>query len=226
VYNLRSHFSAHFRTPHRRVDSVEEIMTKLVQLPEIRRAYLAGMLGDLGDLEKVLVRGERLPSWEEVGLARLDLTVVVGAVGSFAKIARAGRGTVVEKSEGRLMVEGAFETVTTVGRAGRRIAPLALVYVAVTRPELIASIGGWIAEQLAALSLVATLRCWRCQMLRPPASTPPSRATLFGAVTAELLRNRPCRLAKVASPIGQNRPNALQQTVCSAPRVAEVGWKN
>jgi hypothetical protein len=108
----------------------------------------------LGISKKILVRGERLPTWEEVGLAGLDLTVVVGAVGSFAKIARAGRGTVIEKSAGRVMVEGALATVTTVGRAGRRIAPLALVYVAVTRPELIASIGGWIAEQLGLSRMV------------------------------------------------------------------------
>ena len=45
------------------------------------------------------------------------------------------------------MAEGAFEAITAVGKTSKRIAPMAFVYIAITRPELIASAGGWIAEQ-------------------------------------------------------------------------------
>jgi hypothetical protein len=105
-------------------------------------------LGGVGDLEKVLVRGERLPTWKEGGVAALDVTVVLGGVGAFAKVARVGREALVEKGALRLGIEGAYGTVSAVGRAGWGIAPYALLYVAVTRPMLILSLAGWVAEQL------------------------------------------------------------------------------
>jgi len=104
-------------------------------------------LGGVGNFEKILVRGERMPTWEEAGLAALDATIVVGGVGAFAKVARVGRGALVEKSTGRLIAEGAYETVSAVGKKGVQIAPYAFLYVTVTRPTLIPSLGGWVAEQ-------------------------------------------------------------------------------
>jgi hypothetical protein len=110
------------------------------------------LLGGVGDIETILVRGERLPTWKEVGLAALDVTVVAGLVGAVAKAVRIGVGTaeVVEKSTVRLAAEGAYEAISAVGKTTVRIAPLAFVYVAITRPQLIASAGGWIAEQFGA----------------------------------------------------------------------------
>ena len=140
------------------------------------------LLGGVGDIETILVRGERLPSWKEVGLAALDVTVIAGGIGAVAKAAVVGVGTaeVVEKStvrlaaeegalaekstvrlaaeEGafaekstvRLAAEGAYEAVSLVGKTAVVVSPIAFAYVAITRPQLLASAGGWIAEQLGA----------------------------------------------------------------------------
>jgi hypothetical protein len=105
------------------------------------------LLGGVGDVETVLVRGERLPTWKEAGLAALDVTVVAGGAGALAKVVRVGRDALVERGAGRLAIEGAYETIGAVGRTGWRVAPYALAYVVVTRPTLILSLGGWVAEQ-------------------------------------------------------------------------------
>src|SRR5215470_6050704 len=126
------------------------------------------LLGGVGDLETILVRGERLPTWKEVGFAALDVAIVAGGVGAVAKAAGVGAAGTVEKNalrlaaaegataeknairlaaaEGaaekntvRLAAEGAYEAISTVGKTGVLVAPVAFVYVAVTRPQLIAS---------------------------------------------------------------------------------------
>jgi hypothetical protein len=127
------------------------------------------LFGSVGDLETILVRGERLPSWKEVGFATLDVTIVAGAVGAVTKVARVGVGTAdavekssihlaaesaTEKSTIRLAAEGAYEAISAVGKAGVLVAPAAFVYVAITRPQLIASAGGWVAEQFGGNRLV------------------------------------------------------------------------
>jgi hypothetical protein len=104
-------------------------------------------LGGVVDVEKILVRGERLPTWKEVGLAAVDVTIVVGGVGAISKAARVGGRTAAEKSTARLMAEGAYGAISGMVKTGERIAPVAFVYVALTRPDVIASAGGWIAEQ-------------------------------------------------------------------------------
>ncbi len=160
------------------------------------------LLGGVGDIETILVRGERLPSWKEVGFAALDVTIVAGGFGAVAKAARLGVGTAetVEKStvrlaaegaaekntmrlaagEGtaennviRVSAEGAYEAISTVGKTGMFVAPIAFAYVAITRPQLIASAGGWVAEQFGsnrfvgifAVYLIGTLLV--LQFLRP-----------------------------------------------------------
>jgi len=161
------------------------------------------LLGGVGDIEIVLVRGERLPSWKEVGFAALDVTIVAGGLGAAAKAARLGVATAetVEKSgvrlgaegaaaekntmrlaaaEGtaennviRVSAQGAYEAISTVGKTGVFVAPIAFAYVAITRPQLIASAGGWVAEQLGsnrfvgifAVYLIGTLLL--LQFLRP-----------------------------------------------------------
>jgi hypothetical protein len=57
------------------------------------------LLGGVGDIETILVRGERLPSWKEVGFAALDVTIVTSAVGAVTRVARRGirTGEAVEK---------------------------------------------------------------------------------------------------------------------------------
>jgi hypothetical protein len=144
------------------------------------RRFFFGMkdllLGGVEDIETILVRGERLPTWKEVGFAALDVTIIAGGVGAVARAARLGIGTAeaVEKSavrvavegsaeknsirlaeEGaagnnaiRVAVEGAYETISAVGKTGVLVAPVAFAYLAITRPQLVASAGGWIAERL------------------------------------------------------------------------------
>src|ERR1700730_10570514 len=108
------------------------------------------LVGGLADLEKILVSGKRLPNWKEVGLAALDVTVVAGSMGAIFKATRVGARTagVLEKSTIRVAGEGAIEAIAAVGKTTVRLAPVAFVYVAVTRPQLLASAGGWFAEQL------------------------------------------------------------------------------
>jgi hypothetical protein len=134
------------------------------------------LLGGVEDIETILVRGERLPTWKEVGFAALDMTIIAGGVGAVAKAARLGIGTAeaveksavrlaaegsVEKNSARLAaegaagnnairvaVEGAYETISAVGKTGVLVAPVAFAYLAITRPQLVASAGGWIAERL------------------------------------------------------------------------------
>jgi hypothetical protein len=172
-----------------------EIVDGIAKRKPVARFFLGAkdlLFGGVGDIETILVRGERLPTWKEVGFAALDVTVVAGGVGAVAKVARLGVGTaeVVEKStvrlaaegaagkntirlaaaegaaennmirvaaEGsagnntlRVAAEGAYEAISAVGKTGVLVAPVAFAYVAITRPQLIASAGGWIAEQLGA----------------------------------------------------------------------------
>jgi hypothetical protein len=71
-------------------------------------------------------------------------------VGAIIKATRAGARTagVLERSTIRVAGRGAIEAIATVGKTTTRLAPVAFVYVAVTRPHLLASAGGWVAEQL------------------------------------------------------------------------------
>src|SRR3984893_9600507 len=163
-----------------------EIVDGVAKRKPMARFFLGAkdlLFGGVGDIETILVRGECLPTWKEVGFAALDVTVVAGGVGAVAKVARLGVGTAeaVEQStvrlaaegaagkntirmaaaEGaaetnafRVAAEGAYEAISAVGKAGVLVAPVAFAYVAITRPQLIASAGGWVAEQLGVNRLV------------------------------------------------------------------------
>jgi len=164
---------------HEMLAEFEIVDGKAVRKP-LRRFYFGLknlVLGGVDDIETILVRGERLPTWKEVGFAALDVTIIAGSVGAIAKATRFGIGTAeavekgairltaenVEKNslrlaaEGaagnnvfRVAAEGAYETISTVGKTGAMVAPVAVAYLAVTRPQLVASAGGWVAEKLGA----------------------------------------------------------------------------
>jgi hypothetical protein len=144
--------------------------------------------GGIADIETILVRGERLPSWKEAGFATLDVAIVSGVVGAVTKVARLGVGTAeavgkssirlaaegaTKKSTIRLAAEGAYEAISGVGKAGVLVGPAAFVYVAVTRPQLIASAGGWLTERLGGNRLVGIFAVYlvgvllALQFLRP-----------------------------------------------------------
>jgi hypothetical protein len=54
----------------------------------------------------------------------------------------------------RVAAEGAYEAIAVVGKTGAIVAPVAFTYLAITRPQLVASAGGWIAEQLGGNRIV------------------------------------------------------------------------
>ena len=170
------------RRGHEMLAEFEIVDGKAVRKP-LRRFFFGVknlFLGGVDDIETILVRGERLPTWKEVGFAALDVTVVAGGVGALARAARLGLGTAeaVEKSalslaaenavetnslrlaaEGaaenaagssmiRVAAVGAYETIAAVGKTGAIVAPVAVAYLVITRPQLVASAGGWVAEQL------------------------------------------------------------------------------
>jgi hypothetical protein len=166
------------RRGHEMLAEFEIVDGKAVRKP-MRRLFFGVknlLLGGVDDIETILVRGERLPTWKEVGFAALDVTVIASGVGVIANATRLGVGTAeaVEKStvrlaaenvaeknsvrlaaEGaagnnaiRVAAEGAYETIAAVGKTGAIVAPMAFAYLAITRPQLVASAGGWIAEQL------------------------------------------------------------------------------
>jgi hypothetical protein len=192
------------RRGHEMLAEFEIVDGKAVRKP-LRRIYFGVknlLLGGVDDIETILVRGERLPTWKEVGFAALDVTIVAGSVGAIAKAARlglaaeaveqgavrvaaenVGKGSVRLAAEGaaenvaenvaksaaegvaesaaesaaegvagksviRAAAVGAYETITAVGKTGAIVAPVAIGYLAITRPQLVASAGGWVAEQL------------------------------------------------------------------------------
>jgi hypothetical protein len=179
------------------------------------------LFGGVGDIETILVRGERLPSWKEVGFAALDVTVVAGAVGAVTKVARLGAGTAeavekssiglaaegaTEKSTIRLAAERAYEAIGAVGKAGVLVAPAAFLYVAITRPQLIASAGGWVAEQFGGNRLVGIFAVYLIgvflvlQFLRPLLWC----GQILGRPAFRLVLNRSRRLRQIESASAEN----------------------
>ena len=112
------------------------------------------VFGGISDLEAVIARGERLPTWSEVGWAALDTTIVVGGFGAAAKTltvakaptALAGRNMArfaTLKTAGR----GAVRSLMTVGKVAGAASVIALPYIALTRPYLLTGAAAWVAEQ-------------------------------------------------------------------------------
>lgn len=112
------------------------------------------VFGGVSELEGVITRGERLPSWSEVGWAAFDAVIVVGGVGAAAKALRVARAPVAVAGRGTLRIahlrasgRGAVQSLSAVGTAAGVAAVVALPYVAITRPHLLTNAAGWIAEQ-------------------------------------------------------------------------------
>ncbi|MGY6709257.1 MAG: hypothetical protein ACXIVF_13125 [Rhizobiaceae bacterium] len=112
------------------------------------------VFGGVSDLEGVITRGERLPSWGEMGWAAFDAVIVVGGVGAAAKALRVARAPAAVAGRGTLRVahlraagRGAVQSLSAVGTAAGVAAVVALPYVAITRPHLLTNAAGWIAEQ-------------------------------------------------------------------------------
>ena len=126
-----------------------EIVDKVAKRKPVTAVVLGAkyfLAGGISDVEKVMVRGERWPTWKEAGSAVLDVAIVFGGASAATKVARAD--DLAEKSTARLFVEGAYKPIGTVGKAGLYGAPVVLAYLALTDPKLIFALGGRIAELL------------------------------------------------------------------------------
>jgi len=109
-------------------------------------------VGGLADLEKVLVQGKRLPSWQEWGSAGLDALVFAGSAKLVVKGIKAAKVAKISESTKALRATessvSAYRAISIIGKTSFTVAPVAFVYIAITKPHLIASAGGWIAEQV------------------------------------------------------------------------------
>ena len=112
------------------------------------------VFGGISDLERVIARGERLPSWSEMGWATADALIVVGGIGATVKALRAAKApaAVAGRSASRLATlrtagRGAVQSLSAVGRAAGVASLVALPYIAITHPELVTGAAGWLAEQ-------------------------------------------------------------------------------
>jgi hypothetical protein len=135
-----------------------EIVDGVAVRKQFTRTVLAAkqvIFGGVSDLEEVVVRGERLPTWSEVGWASFDALIVVGGVGAAAKAIRvarapatiAGRGAAARFAFFGIAGRGAVQSLATVGKAAGVAAIVAIPYIAVTRPYLLTNAAGWVAEQ-------------------------------------------------------------------------------
>ncbi|MFI0843721.1 hypothetical protein [Mesorhizobium sp. IMUNJ 23232] len=112
-------------------------------------------LGGISDVETVIARGERLPKWSEVGWAALDATVIAGGIGVAVKSLRVAKipATIVGRGSTKLAVlrraaGGAVRSLSAVAKVSGVAAAVAIPYLAFTRPQLVATAAGWVAEQI------------------------------------------------------------------------------
>jgi hypothetical protein len=134
-----------------------EIVDGVAVRKQLTRTLLGAkniVFGGVSDLEKVIARGERLPSWSEMGWATADALIVVGGVGAAAKVLRAAKApaAVAGRSASRLAMlktagRGAIQSLSAVGTAAGVATVVALPYIAITHPELVTGAAGWLAEQ-------------------------------------------------------------------------------
>jgi hypothetical protein len=133
-----------------------EIVDGVAKRKPMTTAFLESkdfFFGHIQNLENVLVRGERLPTWKELGNAAIDTTVIVGGVGALGKISSFAEeaqisGAALEEGSAALVLEGAVDAIGTATRTTLLVGSIAVPVLVMTRPTLLVSGGGWIAEQL------------------------------------------------------------------------------
>jgi hypothetical protein len=125
-------------------------------------------LGGVSQLERVLVRGERWPSFGEIGSAVLDVAVATGGVSALTSLRVAGPAAedVAATRLGRLTaLEVGSEAVgSSAMTLGRKILPTAAVagvlYLALIHPHVVTEAGEWIAERAGLPSWVGAFVVW------------------------------------------------------------------
>ncbi len=104
-------------------------------------------LGGIHRIETIWTRGGS-PTWKDYGGAALDVAVVAGGVGLLAKEARAAE-VVAGRTSPRVVAVNASRILRNVGTVAiRPVGNLAVLYIGLTHPTLIASAVGWVADQL------------------------------------------------------------------------------
>jgi hypothetical protein len=126
------------------------------------------LLGGILRLERVLTRGERWPTFGEIGFAALDVAVVAGGIAALSRLrhaATAARGTAATRlgrvSKLRVTAPAAAGSFLA---AGRKILPAAAavgaVYIAVRHPSLVTGAGRWLAEQANLPAWLGAFGAW------------------------------------------------------------------
>ena len=125
-------------------------------------------LGGVSQLERVLVRGERWPSFGEIGFAVLDVAVATGGMSAITSLSVAAPATedLAATRFGRLTaLEAGSEAVgSSAMTLGRKIVPTAAVagvlYLAITHPHVVTEAGEWIAERAGLPAWVGAFVVW------------------------------------------------------------------
>jgi hypothetical protein len=113
------------------------------------------LFGGILRLERVIARGERWPTFGEIGFAALDVAVVAGGIAALSRLRHAAtvaQGTAATRfgrvSKLRVAAPAAAGSFLA---AGRKLVPVVAaagaVYIAVRHPSLVTGAGRWLAEQ-------------------------------------------------------------------------------
>jgi hypothetical protein len=125
--------------------------------------------GGVSQLERVLVRGERWPTFGEIGFAALDVAVVAGGISAITELRVAGEAAEDARAATRF---GRFSALQVSSEAignsalavGRKVVPAAAVvgvaYLAVSHPHIVTGAGQWIAERAGIPPWVGAFGLW------------------------------------------------------------------
>lgn len=126
-------------------------------------------LGGVSQLERVLVRGQRWPSFGEIGSAALDVAVVAGGISAITRLRMAGAAAEDARAAtrfGRLTaLEVGSEAIgSSALSVGRKVLPAAAIlgvaYLAVTHPHVVTGAGQWIAERAGIAPWIGAFGAW------------------------------------------------------------------
>jgi len=133
-----------------------EIVNGIAKRKPMATAFLESkefFFGGIENLEKTIVRGERSPTWKELGNAAIDTTIIVGGAGALGKISVFGKearigGAALEEGSAPLLLEGTYDAIATATKTTLLVGSIAIPVLVIARPSLLVPAGGWIAEQL------------------------------------------------------------------------------
>jgi hypothetical protein len=125
--------------------------------------------GGVSQLERVLVRGERWPTFGEIGFAALDVALVAGGISAITELRVAGEAAEDARAAtrfGRLSaLQVSSEAIGNSAMAvGRKVVPAAAVlgvaYLAVSHPHIVTGAGQWIAARAGLPPWVGAFGLW------------------------------------------------------------------